>query len=87
MSDEMIVFTFQMTKLFQVRHKVADIAVLKNNARFLWHAVTQNHFPELDIQILDKIRSSLENAVKTYYKANEISGCLNKNAINYKPQV
>ncbi|PAV75086.1 hypothetical protein WR25_02152 [Diploscapter pachys] len=70
----------------EVHYEVANITVLKNSARFLWHAVTQNHFPELDIQILDKIRSSLENAVKTYYKANEISGCLNKGAINYKPQ-
>ncbi|PAV87797.1 hypothetical protein WR25_13597 [Diploscapter pachys] len=70
----------------EVHYEVANITVLKNSARFLWHAVTQDHFPELDIQILDKIRSSLENAVKTYYKANEISGCLNKDAINYKPQ-
>ncbi|PAV60673.1 hypothetical protein WR25_14431 [Diploscapter pachys] len=70
----------------EVHYEVANITVLKNSARFLWHAVTQNHFPELDIQILDKIRSSLENAVKTYYKANEISGCLNKGAINYKSQ-
>ena len=87
MGDEMIAFTFQMIKCFQIHYEVANITVLKNGARFLWHAVTQDHFPEFDIQILDKVRSSLENAVKAYYKANEILGCRNKNAINYKPQV